>query len=62
MGENFENVMDTYFEEFKQRMKMRMQIPEELVTRYYNDICFLVDTNNTFVHAVKAKEGLVTRF
>ena len=33
LGANFENVMDAYFEEFKKRMKMRMRIPKELVTR-----------------------------
>lgn len=38
LGENFENVMDIYFEEFKKRMKMRMRIPEELVIKYYSDI------------------------
>lgn len=49
LGANFENVIDTYFEKFKKRMKMKMRIPEELVTMYYNDIYFLVDTDNTFV-------------
>ena len=43
LGENFENVMDAYFEEFKKRMKMKMMILEELVTRYYSNIFYIVD-------------------
>jgi len=54
--------MDTYFEEFKQRMKMMMRIPEELVTRYYNDICFLADTDNTFVQALKLRKAWLEGF
>lgn len=33
-----------------------MRIIEELVTKYYSDICFLFDTNNTFVQAVKPRK------
>ena len=58
LGENFENVMDTYFEEFKKRMRKRIGIPEELVMKHYNNVCFLVDTYKTFVHAVKLKAWL----
>ena len=47
--------MDIYFEEFKKRMKIRMRIPKEQVTRYFNDIFFFVDSNNTFVHEVKMR-------
>lgn len=46
LGENFENFIDTYFEEFKKRMKMGMRIPKELIMKHYNDLCFLVDTDN----------------
>ena len=39
MGENFELVMTSYFEDFKKSMKKRMRILVSLVKQYYNDIC-----------------------
>ena len=54
--------MNTYFDKFKKRMKLRMQIPEELITRYYNDICFLVDIENTFVQEVKSRKAWLQHF
>ena len=54
--------MDAYFEKFKKRMKMRRRIPKELVTRFYNDICFHVDTENTFVQAIKLRKAWLQSF
>ena len=54
--------MNTYFDEFKLGMKRRIRIPKELVTKYYSDICFLVDTNNTFVQAVKPRKVWLQSF
>ena len=62
LGENFENVMDTYFEEFKKRMKRRMRILEEFFTSYYNDICFHIDRDNIFVQVVKPRKACLQGF
>lgn len=55
LGDSFENVLDGYFNEFKQMMKIRKRIPTSLVEKYYNDACFLVDTDYTYVHAFKPR-------
>ena len=47
MGENFELVMTSYFEDFKRSMKQRLRILIFLVEQHYNDICFLVDIDYT---------------
>ena len=49
LGENFELVMTSYFEDFKQSMKKRLRILVSLVEKYYDDVCFLVDVDFTFV-------------
>ena len=51
MGENFETLMTSYFEDFKKSMKQRMRIHVSLVEQYYNDIFFLVDIDYTSVQA-----------
>ena len=48
LGDNFESVMISYFEEFKKSMKARYRIPKSLVVAHAKDICFLVDTDNTY--------------
>ena len=45
LGENFESLMTSYFEDFKKSMKERMRIPVSLVEKNYNDVCFLVDVD-----------------
>ena len=60
VGENFENVTNAYFDEFKKRMKIIMRILEELVIKYYSNICFLVDIENTCIGS-EANEGLVKK-
>ena len=49
MGENFEIIMTSYFEDFKKSMKQRMRIHVSLVEQYYNDICFLIDIDYMYV-------------
>lgn len=51
LGENFESLMTSYFEEFKKSMKERMRIPVSLVEKHYDDIFFLVDVDYSFVQA-----------
>lgn len=52
MGDNFDNQMTSYFEDFKQSMKQRMRIPVSLTEKYEKDICFLIDIDFTYVQAV----------
>ena len=49
MGDNFESVMTSYFDDFKKSMKQRLRIPISLVEQHYNDICFLVDIDYTYI-------------
>ena len=51
MGDNFETLMTSYFEDIKKSMKARMRIPVSLVEQHLNDICFLVDIDYTYVQA-----------
>ena len=51
LGENFESIMTSYFEDFKKSMKQRLRIPVSLVEKHYNDIFFLVDIDHTYIQA-----------
>lgn len=39
-----------------------MRIPKDLVTKYYNGICFLVNTDNNFVWEVKPRKAWLQSF
>lgn len=49
LGENFESLMTSDFEDFKQSMQKRLRIPVSLVEKHYDDVYFLVDVDYTFV-------------
>ena len=49
MGDNFESLMTSYIEDFKKSMKQRLRILVSLVEKHYNDICFLVDIDYTYI-------------
>lgn len=49
MGDNFESVMTSYFQDIKKSMKQRLRIHVSLVEQHYDDICFLVDIDYTFI-------------
>ena len=51
LGDNFESIMTSYFEDFKKKMKGRMRIPISLVEKHEKDICFLVDIDFTYIQA-----------
>ena len=51
LGNNFESIMNSYFEDFKKSMKQRMRIPISLVEKHVNDICFLFDIDFTYFQA-----------
>ena len=52
MGDNFDDQMSIYFDDFKSAMKRRMRIPVSLVEKHINDICFLVDIDYTYIQVV----------
>ena len=52
MGENFEKVLDNYFEVFKEKMNNRFWIPPKLVEDYKDDICFMVECDRVYIQAV----------
>ena len=48
LGNNFDSIKTSYFEDFKKSMKERFRIPKSLVEAHEKDIYFLVDTKNTY--------------
>lgn len=40
--------MDEYFTVLKDQMQKRVRIPEQLIEKYKDEICFMVDTNHTY--------------
>ena len=52
LGDNFESIRTSYFEEFKKSIKAIFRIPKSLVETHAKDICFLVDTNYTYAQVV----------
>lgn len=44
--------MDKYFDKLKNKMKNRMRIPKLVIDHYFDDICFMVDTDFTYAHTV----------
>lgn len=57
-----EYVMNASFDEFKKRMKKRIRILEDLVTKYYSDIHFLVDMDTNFVQEMKPRTACLQIF
>ena len=55
MGDNFESIMDAYFETFKEKMQRRYRIPKKLVEDYKQDIFFLVDYDKVYIRAVRPR-------
>ena len=55
MGENFESIMDSYFEEFRKKMNNRFRIPPKLVDDYKEEVCFMVDTDYVYIQAVRPR-------
>lgn len=55
MDENIDNIMNNYFEKFKEKMKNRFRIPRKLVEDFEQDICFMVDYEKVYIQAVKPR-------
>ena len=49
MGENFVNIMDNYFNSFKEKMNKRFKIPKKLVEDYKDDVFFMVDCDKVYI-------------
>lgn len=55
MGENFDGIIDAYFENFKEKMQNRFRIPKQLVDDYEQDIFFLVDCDKVHIQVVRPR-------
>ena len=51
MGDNFDSLMTSYFENFKKTMKQRLRILVSIVDQHINDILFLFDIDYTYIQA-----------
>lgn len=55
MGDNFDGIMDAYFEKFKEKMQNRFRIPKQLVDDYEQHNYFLVDCDKVHIQVVKPR-------
>ena len=56
MGDNFDSIMDNYFETFKEKMNNRFQIPQKLVENYMDDVYFMVDSDRVYIQVVRPRK------
>lgn len=49
LGDNFDSVMTSYFQNLKKTLRGRRRIPVSLVEKHLKDVYFLVDTNFIYV-------------
>ena len=59
MGENYNSVMDNYFDAFKEKMNNIFWIPKNLVEDYKDDVCFMVDSDKVYIQVVRPRIALV---
>ena len=59
MGENFDSIMENYFEFFKEQMDNRFWIPPKLVEDYKDDVCFMVDHDRVYIQTVTPRVAWV---
>ena len=52
MGDNYEKVMNNYFEAFKEKMNNIFRIPPKLVEDYKDEVCFMVDYDKVYIQAI----------
>ena len=55
MWENFDSIVDSYFDTFKEKMNNRFRILEKLVDNYQDDVCFMVDCDNIYIQVVRLR-------
>ena len=61
MGENYNSIMENYFDVFKENMNNRFRIPNKLVEDYKDDVCFMVDSDKVYIQAVRPRIAWVKR-
>lgn len=59
MGVNIDNIIDNYFETFKEKMQRKFRIPRKLVEDYEQDIYFMVDYDKVYIQVVKPRVAWV---
>ena len=59
LGENFDSIMDNYFETFKEKMQNRYSMPKKLVEDYKDDIYFMVHDEKVYIQAVRPRVAWV---
>ena len=47
--------MENYFDAFKEKMNNKFKIPKKLVDDYKDDVCFMVDSDKVYIHAVRPR-------
>ena len=55
MDENYNSIMNNYFDAFKEKMNNRFKIPKKLVEDYKDDACFMVDSDKVYIQVVKLR-------
>lgn len=55
MGENYNSIMENYFDGFKEKMNNRYQILKKLVEYYKDDVCFMVDSDKVYIQVVRPR-------
>ena len=55
MGENYNNIMDNYYNAFKDKMNNMFRIPKKLVEDYKDDVCFMVDSDKVYNQEIKPR-------
>ena len=58
MGDNFETIMTSYFEDFKKSMKQRLRISVSLIEQHIKDIFFLVDIDYTYILIATSRQPI----
>lgn len=55
LGDTFNSLVDSYYEQFKERMNSWSRIPRQLVEEYEHEISFLVDIDFTLIKAIELR-------
>ncbi len=59
MGENYNSIMDNYFETFKEKVQSKFRIPRKLVEDYEQDNYFMVDCDKVYIQVVRPRVACV---
>lgn len=59
MGENFDSIMDNYFETCKEKIQGRFKIPRKLVEDYERDFINIIDYDKVYIQVVRPRVAWV---